>query len=41
MALRWRARYCAERDVTLCQAQAVLALLALTIRRRRPRSARS
>jgi hypothetical protein len=29
VALRWHARYRAERDVTLSQAQAVLALLAL------------
>jgi hypothetical protein len=29
VALRWQARYCAERNVTLSRAQAVLALLAL------------
>ena len=29
VALRWHARCCAERDVTLSEAQAVLALLAL------------
>jgi hypothetical protein len=29
VAVRWHGRYCAERDVTLSQAQAVLALLAL------------
>jgi hypothetical protein len=29
VALRWHARYCAERDVTLAEAQAVLALLVL------------
>ena len=29
VALRWHGRYCAERDVTLSQAQAVLALLTL------------
>jgi len=29
VALRWNARYCAERSVTLWEAQAVLALLAL------------
>ena len=34
VALRWHARYCAERDVTLAEAQAVLALLAFAPKQR-------